>query len=370
MKSYDIVIIGGGAAGLNCAMELANTELSVCIIEKEVKNTNDRTWCYWEQGAGKYDHLLHHSWDKINYYGAKEMERLALDDYKYKMIRSVDFYAYADSIVEEADNIERIKAVVKGIEEREDFVEVRCDKGNVRGELLLNSVILEKPDLAKYNHVVQHFGGWFVETEQDVFDEESATFMDFRIEQKNDTRFFYVLPFDKKRALVEIAIFSNDVIGMEAYDKEIEAYMKEYIKPGKYVIEEKEIGQIPMTDYPFHKESTKRHIKIGTAGGWVKSSSGYAFKRIVERSELLVQGILRGEEVDVDSSLLHRWMDSVMLKVISKNYTGGKQIFDSMFKKRRPSEIFKFLDEENTFWGDVRMMYSAPILPFTRAAIF
>ena len=370
MKKYDVAIIGGGAAGLNCAMELANSKLSVCLVEKEVKNTNDRTWCFWEKGNGKFDHILFNSWDRINFYAKSEMERLDLQGYTYKMIRSSDFYSYAHSIIDEASNIDCVKAEVTDIAENSNEISIVTREGEIVADKLLNSVIFEKPNLDKYNYLVQHFGGWFIETEEDVFDEETCTFMDFRIDQEADTRFFYVLPLDKRRALVEIAVFSNDIMDMDDYDLAIQSYLDTYIQPGKFTIEEKEIGQIPMTDYPFHKANTARHIRIGTAGGWVKSSSGYAFKRITDRAELLVQGLLDNREVNTTSSGFHRWMDSVMLKVISKNYTGGKEIFESMFSKREPSAIFKFLDEENNLLEDIRMMYSAPILPFSRAAIF
>jgi len=327
MQKYDIAIIGGGAAGLNCAMELAHSKLSVCLIEKETKDSNDRTWCYWEKGPGKFDHILFNSWEKINFYAKSEMERLDLQGYQYKMIRSADFYKYAHSIISQAPNIDCVKAEVRGVTESPEEVIIQTNGEKVRTAKLLNSVILDKPDLAKYNYLVQHFGGWFIETEKDAFDEDTCTFMDFRIEQENDTRFFYVLPYDKRRALVEIAVFSNDVMDMKAYDATIQDYLDKFIQPGKFTIEEKEIGQIPMTDYPFHKESTARHIKIGTAGGWVKSSSGYAFKRIVDRAELLVEGLLQDKIVDTSSSGFHRWMDSVMLKVIAQNYSGGKEIF-------------------------------------------
>lgn len=125
-----------------------------------------------------------------------------------------------------------------------------------------------------------------------------------------------------------------------------------------------------MTDYPFHKESSPRHIRIGTAGGWVKSSSGYAFKRIMERAEIVAHNLLNNKNVTTNSTRFHRWMDSVMLKAITQNYVSGKDVFESMFSKRSASDIFQFLDEKNSLWKNVYMMYSAPILPFSKAALF
>ena len=60
-KRFDIIICGGGAAGLLLANALSNEtafkHLHIAIIEKEEKNTNDRTWCFWEEGEGKWDEI-------------------------------------------------------------------------------------------------------------------------------------------------------------------------------------------------------------------------------------------------------------------------------------------------------------------------
>ena len=49
---FDFIICGGGASGLLLLKALRedpyfNTQ-SILVVEKELKNTNDRTWCYWE----------------------------------------------------------------------------------------------------------------------------------------------------------------------------------------------------------------------------------------------------------------------------------------------------------------------------------
>ena len=50
-KHFDIIICGGGAAGLLLAHGLiqnnAFDHLSIVLIEKERKNQNDRTWCFF-----------------------------------------------------------------------------------------------------------------------------------------------------------------------------------------------------------------------------------------------------------------------------------------------------------------------------------
>jgi lycopene beta-cyclase len=58
MKSYDIIIAGGGAAGLSLACHLVQSPLRdrrVLIVEQDAKDQNDRTWCFWTDGPTLFD---------------------------------------------------------------------------------------------------------------------------------------------------------------------------------------------------------------------------------------------------------------------------------------------------------------------------
>ena len=65
---YDYIICGAGCAGLSLSMHLSDTlfrHKKILILDKDEKTSNDRTWCFWENGKGEWDDLLHKSWDKI-----------------------------------------------------------------------------------------------------------------------------------------------------------------------------------------------------------------------------------------------------------------------------------------------------------------
>ncbi len=370
-QHFDFIILGGGGAGLNCALELASSDKSILILDKELKNSDDRTWSFWEKGMGKFDHLVHHRWNKIHFHAKSDLTNMDIAPYQYKMIRSSDFYAYAHQQLDAASHVERIQSEVLDVQEKSDLVEVTTKDGVFTADRVLDSIYIPPIDKAKHQYVAQHFGGWFIETEADVFDDDVANLMDFRIPQEDDTRFFYVLPLSSRKALVEIAIFSNNILKAEDYDNYIEDYIQTYLKISNYRVLEKEMGVIPMTSFPFHKQDTARIIKIGTAGGWVKPSSGYAFTRIVERSQKLAEQLLsNSKQIETNSHFRHRWMDKTMLKAWNEQYISGKQVFESLFSKRKPSEVFEFLDEKSSFLQEIKVMYSCPILPLTKAAIF
>lgn len=102
--------------------------------------------------------------------------------------------------------------------------------------------------------------------------------MDFRLKYKDSTSFTYVLPVSEKEALVEFTFFTPYLTEETIYDEQLKKYIEEYLKITNYTIAETEKGVIPMTDFPFHEDSTPKITKIGTAGSWVKASSGYSFK--------------------------------------------------------------------------------------------
>ena len=96
MIKADYIIIGAGASGLLLAYRMANDSFfdstSIIIIDKEKNKGNDRTWCYWEEGEGEWDDVLHKTWHKI-YFGSEWFSKeFPLEAYRYKMIRSKAFY--------------------------------------------------------------------------------------------------------------------------------------------------------------------------------------------------------------------------------------------------------------------------------------
>jgi lycopene beta-cyclase len=64
------------------------------------------------------------------------------------------------------------------------------------------------------------------------------------------TRFFYVLPFDERHALVEYTLFSNRPLLPREYEQALQAYLRDVLKVDDYQIARQESGVIPVTDQP------------------------------------------------------------------------------------------------------------------------
>ena len=93
---FNYIICGGGASGLMLAYRLCNDKFfankTILLIEKENKVLNDRTWCFWESGEGELEKIVHKTWTQSFFASNNYRLDFNLSPYKYKMVRSHDFY--------------------------------------------------------------------------------------------------------------------------------------------------------------------------------------------------------------------------------------------------------------------------------------
>ena len=370
MLQYDYIITGSGASGLMLAYRMANDSFfdnsSILIIDKEKKNSDDRTWCFWENGEGEWDELLHKSWDKILFESNTYKNTIPLQSYAYKMLRSGVFYDKLWNFINTKNNIRFIEDTVVNIEGSEDGAIVETLKSKYFTTKLLNSIDLNKKYTLqkKYPVLLQHFCGWFIETDKISFDDSTVTFMDFTVDQKRNTRFMYVLPISPNKALFEYTLFSKEVLTKEEYESELIKYLA-FKSITEYTITEIEQGVIPMTSYKFWEQNSKNILHIGTVGGWTKASTGYTFKNTSKKTIQLI-AFLKAENDFTHFRKKTRfwWYDLLLIDVLSSYNHLGSKLFSTLFKRNSLKNVFRFLDEETIFIEDLRIMLSMPPLRF------
>src|SRR5690606_37713992 len=143
MKKYDYIILGSGLSGLLSAYRIANDawfdDKSILIIDKEIKNQNDRTWCFWEEPNGEFDSVLSKTWEKA-FIGNKDFQQsFDMNPYLYKMIRSSDFYNLVFDTISTKSNFtfENDEIIIwKSID---NAVEITGKNQTYTGSFLLNS---------------------------------------------------------------------------------------------------------------------------------------------------------------------------------------------------------------------------------------
>ena len=366
---YDYIICGGGASGLLLAYRMCNDpyfkDRSILMIEKDIKNTNDRTWCFWEPVEGDLEELVHKSWDQA-YFSADDFELdFSLQPFRYKMIRSLDFYQSMKNKLAEFDQLTQIKAKVNSIDENLVTTEVQ----SYHGDLVFSSIYNPKSltQQKKYPVLLQHFVGQVVQTQNPCFDPDKIDFMNFNLPQKGNTRFMYVLPLGSNKALLEYTLFSVNVLERKEYLDAIAAFLKELPTGGYEIIEEEE-GKIPMTCYRFDLKNSPKLLHIGTAGGWTKPSTGYTFQRINEKTKELVEFLKKGQPLSRFGKRDRFWFyDLLFIDVLTKDNANGAELFKRMFKINSPEVIFRFLDEKSSLWQEFQIMRSFNVRQFVKA---
>jgi lycopene beta-cyclase len=373
MKKFDYIILGSGLAGLLTAYRMANDTFfaakKIALIDKEIKNQNDRTWCFWEEPNGEFDSILAKKWEKA-FVGNQDFQKsFEMNPYLYKMIRSKDFYHLIHQKLSENNNFTLLTDEIVDWKNVSDSVVIQGKNACYETTILLNSLFDTKPLLHQkaFPYLKQHFIGWFIKTKKPIFDDSIVKFMDFTIEQKGNTRFMYVLPTSKTEALFEYTLFSEDLLAKSVYEDEIESYLK-VRGITDYEIVEKEAGNIPMTCYPFHKQNSKRILFIGTAGGWTKASTGFTFFNSKKQSKKLINFLKTGKNLNQFPKRNRYWFyDLILLEVLHQNNEIGAEIFGILFQNNKVEDIFIFLNEEGTIFSDLKIMVSLPKFLFIKA---
>ena len=201
-------------------------------------------------------------------------------NYQYKTLSSLKFKKHVHKSIKMHRNFKFIKDTILNIRDEKKRVVVVGNKKNYFAKHVFDSRLTKNlfNEIKYHTFLKQHFVGWVIKTNKKKFDKNSFVFMDYRIRDEKSTAFTYVLPFKKDEALIEHTYFSKNECDKKVYEKYIKEYLKKYYGDTNYMIKKTEYGTIPMTTYPFYKNSTKNITKIGTAGGWVKASTGYSFK--------------------------------------------------------------------------------------------
>lgn len=373
MKNFDYIFTGAGLSALMTVYKMALSgkfnDKSILLLDENPKKTNDRTWCFWENSNKTWETIIHKKWDSALFADKNLKRDLDLKPYQYNMVRGLDFYNLIFDVISKQKNITFLNQKVIEIEESENIILIQTDSESFSCSKLFNSIYNKQKaeSQTKYPVLQQHFIGWFIKSEQPVFNPKQATFMDFSVEQSGNTRFMYVLPTSTTEALLEYTLFSKNLLPKQEYETEIQKYIQK-LGISDYEIIEKEQGSIPMTCYPFWKLNTKNVINIGSAGGWTKASTGYTFKNSDKKSAELVSFLQTKNDFTKFHKKTKFWFyDLLLLDILDRKNEIGSAIFSSLFKKGSPTLIFKFLDEETSLPEDIQVILKCPKTPFLQA---
>jgi lycopene beta-cyclase len=354
MKEFDYIIIGGGCAGLSLAYELEIhnklKDKSLAIIEPRLEYKKDKTWSFWKTIDHNFEDCVKKSWKNFSINIPNKTKYLKCDKLPYQSIDSELFYEKINSALKQNQNISFYK----------DIGEISSNNS-----FIFNSV----PSIGSAeNKLWQHFKGVEIETTKNVFDDEVINLMDFDCQQLDGVHFFYTLPYDKNKALVETTWLShmNNDLEMD-YDKQLNNYIENHLNIKNYKINYKEKGAIPLF-YPSNINE-KNKINIGTAGGMTRLSTGYTFLNIQEHSRFIRENIENIKNVQkYEISKKYKFLDKVFLRVLNRHPKKMPNIFFKMFNNS-PETIIKFLSNKSNMFEDLLIILKMPKWMFIKSLL-
>ena len=71
-ERFDYIVLGAGCSGLSLVMHLLSAPAlqhkTILLVDRERKERNDRTWCFWEQGQGFFEPVVSKSWEHLSFF--------------------------------------------------------------------------------------------------------------------------------------------------------------------------------------------------------------------------------------------------------------------------------------------------------------
>jgi lycopene beta-cyclase len=368
----DYLFVGLGASNCLLILELEKKRLldgkKIIILEPHQKNKKDKTYCFWSTSDNVEKIIpldfIDKEWDRVIINGKVQ----SLNPLKYYHVSSLTLYEKALKIIKN-HNVKILKHTL--------------EKNQSSNRIITDNIVYEpkysfdsRPPLIKklqknQFYINQSFVGWQIQTNEEVFDPQSFTMMDFEIPQDNSTQFVYVLPFDSKHALVEVTRFGEDIMSMDEGEKLLNNYLKNY---KNYQVLDIEKGCIPMTNADISTEICSNIRNMGARAGHIKPSTGYAFKSMSMDATTIVNQIALENETIEPSNVQIRdnrfaFYDSLLLRILSEKSHLGKPIFKRLFQRIKAPEILYFLDEESSLSNELKIFYSLQWKPFIVAAL-
>ncbi len=369
MKEFDYIILGGGLSGLTLAYELNKQgcleNKTLCILEKRKEYSRDKSWSYWDFENNKFPSCVIGSWDSFSITLKQKTINITCPQSPYRTIDSKKFY---DFVTEQLRNNNNITTIMDcDIQTIESHV-IHTNKGGYIGKVVYDSLI----DLSYQTPTMyQHFLGCEVETDSDCFNENIVDLMNFDCPQDGGLHFFYTLPFSKNKALIETTWYSKTIKKQSEYQNEIDHYLRE--KNIKGNITYSEYGAIPLNLTKNNKESSssKDYIKIGSAGGLTRASTGYTFQAIQSFSEQLASNVKLDRKLTAPN-IRHKkydFLDEIFLSVIEYEHKSMPIIFFNLFKNSDSITTISFLSDRSNWIQDLKVILSMPKLIFIKTLI-
>lgn len=365
----EIIIIGGGCAGLSLAMRLSKlyAKKTVLIVESRSTYHNDRTWCFWGHDSAQLRHLVSHRWHSVLLQAPGRIVRFDCRTAPYEMISAETFYSAAQREISQNPCIELLTGTALTSEPwRDDGLwHLETTAGRHAARILIDT----RPNLpVQPGEAVlwQSFLGQEIECDGSVFAPATATLMKFMPIEDGRISFVYVLPFSRKRALVEFTVFSPVPLGADELSQGLERGITAEVGAAGYSVIRTEHGILPMGLTKPAPEAQPTSVCVGVSSGGARPSSGFAFQRIQRWARACAEALLAGGApvAHIRDSWSLAAMDDLFLRVLRARPELSPHLYLSLFEIKNGPGLIRFMSDKPSLADCASIALSLPAWPF------
>ena len=379
--SFDVIILGGGCAGLSLATQLASlggTCPRVVVLEGRAVYTHDRTWCFFKNPQAPVQHSVQHAWPLMRITSGTGSVTVDCGSMPYEMVHAGQFYQSAQSIISQSDHIDLRMgvAITKAPEKRDGVWRVDTVVGEFHAPYVIDTRPAKRPerDGAK---LWQSFYGQEIECNADTFDVGCGDLMDFSAANAcgaqaafpDAVSFVYVLPTTARRALLEFTVFGPDPLNPDLLHDLLAKAIMQRVGSTQFSLLRSEHGVLPMGTLSPVSRHDASYVFAGLTAGGARPSSGYAFARIQRWAASCAEALASGQGPvgHAPDGFILRAMDALFLKLVRAHPQAAPDLFAALFSGTNTESLIRFLSDRATLADNVRVVAALLPMPLLRA---
>lgn len=362
---YEFVIVGAGVSGLTLTHLLADElqpSTPVLLVDKD--DDPDYNISFWAERDTPFASIIPRRWRKIAVRLGDREAVSSLSRYRLRAFWRDEFDALLHERLIQHPNVHLQDAAVTEVVETDSNVEVETTAGRVRAKWVFDSrasiaqIRRDDPELMLMQGLAVE-----IESEAPTFDPEVATLFDFLLDSPQFD-FMYVLPYSERSALVNVAYVTpySRSVGEATCEQAIDRYVTERLQCRRYQVTKRCFGRIPLASRFPERQPGSRVVPIGVRSGIIKASTSYAFTRILEDSQQIVETIRSTGQPYYRKK--RPWYYRGTGKATSKAFHSApgvaQELMFSMFTPDNGDLALAFLDEKNSLTENLTVFRSIP----------
>ena len=381
--NMDLVVLGGGCAGLSLAVALAKLDRpasripKVMVLEKRTRYVHDRTWCFFMDPTAPLQHRVQQQWQTMRVTTQQHSVTLDCGATPYLMLPSGLFYEDAQNVISQSDRtaLHTGTTVTSEPEKRGDLWCVETSAGLVQTRYVVDTRPVCRP--TRGGAVMwQSFYGQEVECEEGVFNAACGELMDFSAAQAcgalvafpDAVCFVYLLASSGTRALIEFTVFGPDPLGPDAFRQVQARAVAQRVGNAAFKVLHTEHGVLPMGASPMPPGRDTSYVRAGLMAGGARPSTGYAFARIQRWATACADALASGQAPTghAPDSWAQHTMDALFLNVVRAHPQLAPDLFMALFEGVDTKRMIRFLSDHGTMLDYAAVVAALPPWPFLR----